>query len=221
MLTTNLKTAFINKFVVVFAFGFRLPLIVAIAFRLIHFKDGVELTTNFTLAEDLYIVWTETQLNYALISATIPIARPFISSLSTNYGIGAATEYSLSASPANPRGTSNLNSHSNTFQLSTLRSNGKSKQSSRATASGNRGEEPSMPGQQRGTSRAYAYHVQEGGPPEQEYGSAKQSREGRDKDTDSQGSNDSQRLIIRKNVSWIVYRDEGPGPSRTGQDGGV
>jgi hypothetical protein len=80
-----LKTPASNKFVVVFVFSFRLPLIIIIAFRL-HTFNFNHLTTNFTFYESLYITLTQTQVNYSLISATIPNLRPIIGQLNTHYG---------------------------------------------------------------------------------------------------------------------------------------
>lgn len=80
-----LKTSAAKKFVVVFVFSFRLPIIVIIAFRLLTFSHS-GLTTDFTFAETLYIAITQTQVNYSLISATIPNLRPIINNLNTHYG---------------------------------------------------------------------------------------------------------------------------------------
>lgn len=80
-----LKTSAAKKFVVVFVFSFRLPIIVIIAFRLHTFSHS-GLTTDFTFAETLYIAITQTQVNYSLISATIPNLRPIINNLNTHYG---------------------------------------------------------------------------------------------------------------------------------------
>jgi hypothetical protein len=97
-----LKTSASKKFVVVFVFSFRLPIIVIIAFRLHTFHHS-GYTTDFTFLETLYIVLTQTQLNYSLISATIPNLRPIINNLNTHYG--AMGESTLSGS--------NYNSNSN------------------------------------------------------------------------------------------------------------
>jgi hypothetical protein len=80
-----LKTSASNKFMVVFVFSFRLPLIIIIGFRLHSFNYN-NLTTNFTFYESLYVTLTQTQVNYSLISATIPNLRPIINNLNTHYG---------------------------------------------------------------------------------------------------------------------------------------
>jgi hypothetical protein len=88
-------------------------LIIAIAFRLATFStDG--LTTNPTLLQDEFIVWTQTELSYSIIAATIPSLRPFIKTLATNYG----------ANPTNGYGSAYGNGtdmHSGDYQMSSLR----------------------------------------------------------------------------------------------------
>jgi len=193
LLISDLQTVFFNKAVVLIAFGFRLPLIIAIGLRTATFQGNSVLTSNFTLAEDSYIIWTVTLINYSLISATIPILRPFINSLSTNYGIGAATEYSGSQSQ----------SHNGTYQLSTFRSNGRKgsrlyrSQRSRQSQS----QEPAIP-YGIGTD-AVAYAGKPAGST-----SASSSNMPRDPDVDSIASSDSQKMIIRKDVQWTIHRDE-------------
>lgn len=101
-----LKTPPSNKFVVVFVFSFRLPLIIIIAFRL-HSFNHTGLTTNFTFYESLYVTLTQTQVNYSLISATIPNLRPIINNLNTHYG--AMAESTITGSNYNSNSNSNSN----------------------------------------------------------------------------------------------------------------
>ncbi|ERF77066.1 hypothetical protein EPUS_06284 [Endocarpon pusillum Z07020] len=74
-----------SKKAVVGAFASRLPMIVIIAFRLATF-DEAGFTTHPTLLEDLFVVWTQAELNYSTISATIPSLRPFMNNLNTQFG---------------------------------------------------------------------------------------------------------------------------------------
>ncbi len=60
-------------------------MIIIIAFRLATF-DEAGLTTNPTLLQDLFVVWTQTELNYSLISATIPSLRPVMNNFNTQFG---------------------------------------------------------------------------------------------------------------------------------------
>ena len=118
-----LKTSSSNKFIVVFVFSFRLPLIIIIAFRL-HSFNYAGLTTNFTFYESLYVTLTQTQVNYSLISATIPVLRPIINNLNTHYG--AMGESTLTGS------NYNSNSHGSTSRTTGARefSNRKSRRHS-------------------------------------------------------------------------------------------
>ncbi|KAB8292434.1 hypothetical protein EYC80_008160 [Monilinia laxa] len=95
-LVWSLRTSKSNKTIVVVAFSFRLPMIIAIAYRLATF-DANGLTKNPSILEDKFIIWTQTELNYSVISAIIPSLRPFVKNLSTNYGqeLGGRSGYTL------------------------------------------------------------------------------------------------------------------------------
>lgn len=60
-------------------------IIAAIGLRVATF-DEKGYTTNPTLMEDLFIVWTQTELSYSIISATIPALRPIMHTLNTQFG---------------------------------------------------------------------------------------------------------------------------------------
>lgn len=60
-------------------------MIIAIAFRLSTFDETHQIS-NFTLVEDLFVVWNQTELNCSLISATIPAMQRFALSLNTRFG---------------------------------------------------------------------------------------------------------------------------------------
>lgn len=72
-----------------------------IAFRLRHFSHP-GLTTNFTFTEALYITLTQTQVNYSIISATIPNLRPVINNLNTHYGAMGESTLTGSGSGSTP-----------------------------------------------------------------------------------------------------------------------
>lgn len=48
--------------------------------------DGATLTTNPTLHLDYFIVWTQAEMYYSLMSATVPILRPFMKNLNALHG---------------------------------------------------------------------------------------------------------------------------------------
>lgn len=55
------------------------------AFRL-HTFDEAGLTVNPTLRETLFIVWSQAELDFSIVAATIPTLRRFVSGLATYYG---------------------------------------------------------------------------------------------------------------------------------------
>lgn len=60
-------------------------IIIIIGFRLATFHQG-GLSTNPSLRETLFIVWTQTELCYSIISAAIPSLLQFMRSLNTHFG---------------------------------------------------------------------------------------------------------------------------------------
>ncbi|RMZ88474.1 hypothetical protein DV736_g4297, partial [Chaetothyriales sp. CBS 134916] len=74
-----------TKVTLVSGFGFRIPIISAIVCRLVTF-DPAALTYNPSNREALFIVWTQTELNYSVITATIPGLLQFMRDLNTNFG---------------------------------------------------------------------------------------------------------------------------------------
>ena len=98
-------------------------LVIVIGYRLSTF-DNAGLTTNPTLLQAKYIAWTQTELDYSIIAATIPILRPFVKTLATNYGASVADGF------GSELGSSYINdpsSHvaSNTYEMHTWRPKGK------------------------------------------------------------------------------------------------
>jgi hypothetical protein len=151
-------------------------LIIAIAFRLATFNaDG--LITNPTLLQDEFIVWTQTELSYSIIAATIPSLRPFIKTLSTNYGTTPANGYGTGYGTGYGNNT-NGDMQSGDYQMSNLR--------------------PKCKGDD------YKYRIwsaRNGGGTAVEPSAAKRA------DAASVGSSDSQRMIIKKDIVWEVVAD--------------
>ncbi|KAF2629358.1 hypothetical protein BU25DRAFT_409253 [Macroventuria anomochaeta] len=77
-----------TKFLVVFAFSARLPIIMIAAIRLYYFQQAIA-DTNVTYASSFYLVANQWQMSYAIISLTItgmgPFLRPFNKDLMTSY----------------------------------------------------------------------------------------------------------------------------------------
>jgi hypothetical protein len=169
-------------------------LIVAIAFRLATF-DERGYTTNPTFLEDRFIVWTQTELNYSIMSATIPALRPVMNSLNTQFG-------SLGQNPGEHGygyGYGYGNDCSN-YQMSSLKSvdrrGKKDEYTAKQSAAGLDGREieyscdvwvPGMEGE--------GHNGENGGQP-----NPKQSGG----DATSVDSNDSRQMIIRKDTTFQV-----------------
>ncbi|KAK0246632.1 hypothetical protein LTS09_018226, partial [Friedmanniomyces endolithicus] len=193
-LVWDLHTSMDNKVVVVAAFGFRLGMIIIVGLRLASFNEK-GFATNPTLLQAQFIVWTSTELNYSLVSATIPIVRPFVNNLSTNYGggQGSGSNNHTSRSGGNYVRAGEGMSDNGTFEMSSMP---RSKRQRNSDLQGLNGHVYGV----------RCYGVQGGGqqPGTVGNGHALKTVNG---DTTSVGSNDSEKMIIRKDVTWHVGTD--------------
>ena len=71
-----------------FAFSTRLPLIAPIVFRLHYLSEALN-SPNYTYQVTWASVCQEVEICYALVAATIPCLKPFMSAMATNYGAPA------------------------------------------------------------------------------------------------------------------------------------
>ncbi|KAK6434708.1 hypothetical protein LTR95_009104 [Oleoguttula sp. CCFEE 5521] len=180
----GLQTTFSNKAIVVFTFSF----------RLVFDESGMRLDP--TLLEAQFIAWTSAELNYSIISATIPILRPFIATLSTTYGVQAGftgDAYGSSWSGAKGSSSAARGDASRSIPMSSLNRSRIGQNTTRSWLEGDK--------EGAGTSTAHAEH-QTYGPRHKDVG-----------DATSVESDDSQRMIIRKDVSWNVVTQAAEGPS--------
>ncbi|KAH8809153.1 hypothetical protein F5884DRAFT_845384 [Xylogone sp. PMI_703] len=92
LLVWDLRTDTESKMSVIFAFSMRLPSIVLIGYRLATFNSE-GLTTNPGFLKARFIVWTQSELYYSIITATIPSIRPFINTLASSYGANITQPY--------------------------------------------------------------------------------------------------------------------------------
>ncbi|KFY38630.1 hypothetical protein V494_04294 [Pseudogymnoascus sp. VKM F-4513 (FW-928)] len=97
-LVQDLQVPLGKKVVVVLAFALRLPIIAPAALRLYYLNIEYS-SSDPTLSGVLASVCAQIETSYAIISATIPCLRPFMSSLNTHYG-----------APAKPKSTSGTGS---------------------------------------------------------------------------------------------------------------
>ena len=225
-MVAGLQAAIWTKCTVVTVFSFRLPyvqpsassnnvfnhlvnhltnsyrLIVFTAMRIVRW-DQAALTTNFTLDEDMYIVWTQIQIYYSLVSATIPSLRPFINNLSTHYGVGLTPNdqmtYGSSSLSANRSGRRYGTSKS--IQLSNMSSSHR-RRLEEESAIRKETRDPTFAG----SNETHVYAKGNNGGLLHSGPSQIASRGAKSTDEASVGSNDSQRMIIRKDTQWVVER---------------
>ena len=179
-----------------------------IVFRIINF-DNPDRIPNPTLFEAGFIIWTQAELCYSLIAATIPTLRPFVTNLNTQFGALGAAE---------GRGDYEYGdgSDQNSHQLSKLRSGTKSADPSSAKRSFTR--DPNFATTHAaastldGKSDLYSYGVWTEAATEDESkkrggkrifsGLVEEKPKG---DATSVKSNESKRLVIRKDVTYEVH----------------
>jgi hypothetical protein len=158
-----------------------------VGFRL-HTFDEPGYTRNPFLLEVPFIVWTQSEMAYSLISATIPVFQNFLRNLNTGFGgIGATGGgygygYGSGNNSRVPKG-SNMS-----YQMSKLRSADKSVDI----------EEP----------EENRDHVLTNGHGANNAPHAlTTSRDAANGETTSIGSDESRRMMIRKEVQWSVRRE--------------
>lgn len=197
-------------------------MIIPLAFRLATFPSPSALGTDGTFSLTNFLIWTQTAMNYALISATVPSLRPFVNNLVTHYG-GSGQAKSGSGGYGSGGYAHGSGDHKGGHSASAMGFNG-----SLGTAAG-----PSGPGYQMNTIKSqlrsknrdpgYAaedaietQHARRGQPdyvlprPDLVSGPTTQSNafhvQKEKGDAGSVGSDDSQRLIIRKDTTWVIER---------------
>ncbi|RFU35677.1 hypothetical protein B7463_g743, partial [Scytalidium lignicola] len=177
-LVWDLHTVTESKMSVIFAFSMRLPVIIFIGYRLATFNSK-GLSTNHTFLEDKFIVWTQSELYYSIITATIPSIRPFIKTLATSYGVNLTQ----------PRGSGSGNTFeypfgSHIYQLNSLRPQGKVDDYQYRIWSQNKSENQTVNGET----------------------ITSKNRAGVS-DNISIESSDSKKMIIKKDATWEVIAD--------------
>lgn len=142
-----------------------------------------------TIRQSQFIAWASTELHDSLISATTPILRPCMSNLSTNYGAGQG-----------PGGSQ--------YGTETTESHGHSKLRCRDKHTSVAGFElRSISAKTARFSRQPDHTRQEPLPATTESLCVCNPSSVKDIDASSTGSNDSQRMIIRKDITWEVKRN--------------
>lgn len=171
-------------------------MIVTIAFRLETF-DNAGWTSNPTLLEAPFIAWTQSELSYSIISATIPSFQNFLKNLNTQFG-GLGPEESAYGygSGSGSRAHKNTN---NSFQMSKMRSATKSR------------TEPEEDEYQIGVAKSggVTSATQNHGPGSNTSAGTLTDRKesGVGADAISIASDESRRMMIRKDVTWNVVTE--------------
>lgn len=173
-------------------------MLIATGFRLGSF-DKAGFSINPTLLEASYICWTQTEMNYSIVSATIPSATKLVKSLSTNYGVafGVTSSGGYGPSSLTSRNHGTTTAGGDGIPLSSLKS---IRQRMSATTSG-RDEFRVLTSKE---DMNYSYEI----------GSSRLANGGIDRklsqaksrpeDAQSVQSAESQRMIIRKDITYEV-----------------
>ncbi|KIW33502.1 uncharacterized protein PV07_00348 [Cladophialophora immunda] len=195
-LVHDLQTSVSSKMTVLSIFGIRLFLVIFIAFRMHTFSQS-GYTTEPLLHESSFIAWTQSEMTYSLVSATVPIFHNFLKSLSTGFGGMHATSNGYGYG-------SGTRSHAHaqdakSFQMSKLRSKNKS---------------AAMPSINDDRDEYYGHHAkaltaeQLAGAPAAsttvQWSGGGSGIRGSNGETTSINSDESQRYMIRKDVQWEV-----------------
>lgn len=168
-------------------------MIVLAALRIRSFnRDALTSDPTFSLAE--FLCWTSAELNYSILSATLPIVRPLISNLATHYGGGFGQSdgrtYADGSTGSYVRSGARGDSKSDTIQLRSMGRNRGDGSMRQSAVRRSRGEDW---GHDKAFGRAGRAAVATG--------------EHSNQDAVSVESSDSQRMIIRKDVTWVVDHD--------------
>ncbi|PWY92693.1 hypothetical protein BO70DRAFT_392081 [Aspergillus heteromorphus CBS 117.55] len=185
-LVKGLQMAVSRKLIVLSSFAVRLPLIAFASLHLYHLSLYAY-SQNPTLDIIDGYVWTQMEMNYALIVCTAFCLAPFMRAISVTYG--NAGEVTLGTSSANSRSAKYAKDRSKQSQSYALQSI----ENAEEARYGNRRSQPSqatfVPDLSGGLATATAY---DGG-----------SRT----DRDSVASTESTKMIIKKNVEYTVTHE--------------
>ncbi|RMZ84558.1 hypothetical protein DV737_g1208, partial [Chaetothyriales sp. CBS 132003] len=194
-LVWGLQTSLSTKASIVFVFAFRLPMLVPIAFRLSN-SDSSAWVKDPLLLQAPYYIWTQTELVYSVVSATIPTLRPLIRNLNTQFG-GLSTSESGN-SYGNGTGSKGLR---RTFLRLTKRTTaGRSERRSQQTGNDENGVEMHRPTRTGPSNQGIASS-------EYEAAVAGGGAKTKSADSTSMTSHDSRQMIIKKSILWDVRHE--------------
>lgn len=169
-------------------------MIVLAALRLNSFRE-TGLSIDPTFAETEFLCWTAAELNYSIISATLPILRPLISNLATHYGGGFGQSDGRTYADGSTGSYMRSRTHGlgdESIQLQSLERSKAGHVGHQVTIQRSQGDGM----HERGTNRAYTSARRRS-----------QIGESSNEDAASVESSDSKRMIIRKDITWVVDHD--------------
>jgi len=210
-LVAGLHMSMAKKSMVIIAFGLRLPVIAACVLRLHYLAYSLD-SSDPTFDTVLFVTWTEVELAYSIMAATIPCLKPFVSQLNTYYGSTQPLSNAASGafSKGSPNGSYGLRQFSSKMAKSEKSRKGTAKSAARSRIVGTAGRQGDelMDFPHKSTYDGLSIsHKMLRGDSVCHTASANMGRNsGNPKagDGGSTWSNDSQQMIIRKEVCYSV-----------------
>ncbi|KAM0718088.1 hypothetical protein Q7P37_006420 [Cladosporium fusiforme] len=213
-LVWGLQTAFSGKFRVVFAFGLRLPVII-IAGLHIHYLDRELSSDNQTLTGVIATICRQTEIFYAIMASTIPCLRPFLASFFTGFGAMGGETVIAGSQVGNSREKSGQ-----TYAMGSMQSaESESRRSKRRSRHQNNRRQAPLP--QSNSSPRLDRDLDNFGNDAQNHAMVTtMTNSDAHQDASSRGgvdassitSNESTRMIIKKEVQWHVDSERGDMP---------
>jgi hypothetical protein len=165
-------------------------MIVVVVIRMSSFEHTGFLADP-TLLESRFIAWTSVELNFSIVSATIPMLRSFVTNLSTHFGAGQAAG-GLGYGQGISEDKSHVSSRRQSRPVMDLFSGFELRSIDHKVP-----DVPSVPGLSANHSKDC--HAESSAGPS--------DRGARDEDRGSIGSENSRKMIIRKDFTWRVERE--------------
>ena len=171
-------------------------MIVAIGLRLASLdRTGFQLDPTLNVAS--FSCWTQTEMNFSIIAVTIPMARVLLSNLTTHYGGAGGLTFSDTAyaysSNKQSRGQT-----SNAIPMDTLQS---------AVSHKSRSMKPDQPYIRAREDGTYSYGITSNGGNRAGTMAASTSEPENEAARSSVSSNESQKMIIKRDVTYQVRYD--------------
>ncbi|KAK2750535.1 hypothetical protein FQN55_002136 [Onygenales sp. PD_40] len=190
LLLAGLQMPLRQKGIVLSTFAFRLPLVIFSIIRLYRLHLGIySINPSFHLVSSA--IWTQIQLHYSLIACTVFALKPFMSAVSTNYGNAEGTSLNQSGYNSKQHDTTDTAPSGNSFALQSM------------TRSASRARNLASAGNTQGGSGDSSLF------PEGYGATSATVSNARKHDERSLDSNDSTKMIIKKDIQYSVEYSSG------------